>query len=153
MNESVSVMKREIKTVALVLTLFTVSTYIYSTTLQAYTVEIDDLIHVETNKQSYRQGDIVKVSVYLSNPHPRPVKYLYYTSYGIDGNYAGEFNEAILTSVNVSPSSDWYHLAPFGREYLIFSREFVVNKAGNFHITFKMDGGSKFTHTKTVIVS
>lgn len=146
-------MKNEIKIVAVILTLFIVSTYIYSTTLPAYEMKIDDLVHVETNKQSYRLGDTVKVTVYLSNPYLRPVKYPYFTRYGLDANYNGEFNEAILGSINISPASNRGKLDPFGREYLIRKRSFTVHKTGEFYITFKMGGKSNVTLTKMVTVT
>ena len=146
-------MKRVARTVIIILLIFFGSVYMYSYSLPPQIIELDELVHVETDKQEYHTGDIVKVSVFLSNPYPRRVKYRYYTQYGIDGYYEGEFNDAITNAVHVSPASDWHHLAPYERQYLIHSQKYTLNQLGEFHIILKIEGGSSYSITKTVEVS
>ena len=130
-----------------------VSCYVYSLSLPVKTLEWDELIQVKTDKEEYKQGDTVKITVLLSNPYFRRVNYPYFTSYGLDANYEGTFNEAILGSINISPASDWYTLSPYGREYFVQNKEFILNESGEFHIIFKMSGQETLTQEKKIYVN
>lgn len=139
--------------IVLIIMFLGISCYVYSLALPVETLEWDTLIQIKTDKEVYRQGDIVKVTVLFSNPYFRRVKYPYFTGYGLDANYEGTFNEAILGSINISPVSDWYTLPPFGREYFVRNREFVLNESGEFHIIFKMSGRESFTQEMIINVN
>lgn len=130
-----------------------VSCYVYSLALPVETLEWDELIQIKTDKEEYRQGDTVKITVLFSNPYFRRVKYPYFSSYGLDANYEGTFNEAILGSINISPTSDWYALSPYGREYFVHKKEFILNDSGEFHIIFKMSWRETLTQEKKIYVN
>ena len=130
-----------------------VSCYVYSLSLPVKTLEWDELIQVKTDKEEYKQGDTEKITVLLSNPYFRRVKYPYFTSYGLDANYEGTLNEAILGSINISPTSDWYTLSPYGREYFDRNKEFILYESGEFHIIFKMSGRETLTQEKIIYVN
>ncbi|TFH15109.1 hypothetical protein E4H04_08990 [Candidatus Bathyarchaeota archaeon] len=143
---------RYIIMVTVVILLFFASWYLYAKSLPPIYQDWDDLIHIETDKETYGQGETVRVSVYLANPYFRTVNYPHFTSYGLDANYNGSFNDAILGGINISPASDWYTLSPFGREYFVQNREFILNESGEFHIIFKMSGRETLTYEMKIIV-
>ena len=144
---------RFVATVIVIILLFFSSWYFYAKSLPPIYQDWDDLIHLETNKETYRQGETVRVSVYLANPYFRTVKYPHFTSFGIDANYDGDFNEALPSGVHITPASEYYTLGPLGRDYIYRNEGFQVGKSGIFYIKFQLYGHGTLTREIVVKVN